>query len=82
MNDPYNINIKIENDTIYYHPNIPHGLLTETSLISSHAEQTSSFLEEYGVVPTFIDSNWVYGTFDEVHGNWSGMIGDVRGFNI
>ena len=78
MEDPYNILIRIENDTIFYKPNIPHGLMSDTSLISSHAEQVSSFLEEYGIVPTFIDSNRVYGAYDEVNGNWTGMIGHVN----
>ena len=77
MDDPYNINIKIKDDIIYYYPNIPHGLWTGTSLIASHAEQTNTFLEEFGIVPTFIDSKWVYGAYDEVNGNWTGMIGHV-----
>ena len=44
------------------------------------ADQVNSFLDMNAIDPTYIDPNWVYGYFDEVHGNWTGMIGHVSVF--
>ena len=51
-------------------------------MIAQPSEQVNSFLEAYGIVPTYLDPNYVFGYFDEVNGIWTGMIGHVSLFAI
>ena len=44
----------------------------------SQIHHVNSFNELYNVVPTYIFSpGCEYGRYDEVYGNWSGMLGHV-----
>ena len=78
MEDDYYF-LKIENNTLITYPPFEHQRMEGFSTISFPAEHVNTFLEANDIIPTYIDPNYVYGYFDEVNGNWTGMIGHVKG---
>ena len=80
MEDDY-LYILIENNTMISYPpwDIEEFLYkcTGNCDLAYAPDHIISFLERYPVVPTYIDAGYEYGRYDEVHGNWSGMIGHV-----
>ena len=68
---------KVENNMLMTYPPFEHQRKEGYSMIAQPSEQVNSFLEAYGIVPTYLDPNYVFGYFDEVNGIWTGMIGHV-----
>ena len=61
---------------------ILHGLLVGySSFITQIPELVGDFIASHDIVPDYVDANFVYGVYDAVHGNWTGMIGIVRNVN-
>ena len=55
-----------------------HGLFTEDEFITHPHEHVLEFIEMYGVVPDYVESeDFIYGYIDEVTGEWTGMVGNV-----
>lgn len=75
MDDHY-LYLKVENNTLLTYP-FEHELKEGYSFVAFPSEHINSFLEAHGIVPTYIDSNYDYGYYDEVNGKWTGMIGHV-----
>ena len=70
--------LKVENSTlITYPPSFEHERKEGQSLIAFPSEQVNSFLKDYNIEPTYIDPDYVYGYYDEVNRNWTGMMGHV-----
>ena len=62
---------------------ILHGLQPGySSFITIPPEKVKAFIDYHDIIPDYVDANNVYGVFDEVHGNWTGMIGIVRNSNL
>ena len=78
MEDDY-LHLKVVNNKLITFPKIEfeHQRREGEFEITPHPGQVNSFLETYNIVPTYIDPNYVYGYYDEVNGNWTGMIGHV-----
>ena len=64
----------VNNTLIIYHNNTDEWQGAGYTYI---ADQVNTFLKAYDIEPTYIDPNYTYGYFDEVNGNWTGMIGHV-----
>ena len=79
MEDDY-LYLKVENNILINYPPFEHMRREGDPMIAHVPEQVNSFLEACDIEPTYIDPNYVYGYFDEVNGNWTGMIGHVSNF--
>ena len=71
------VHLKVENNTLITYPPLQHQRIEDLPFIALFPEHINSFLEAYNIEPTYIDPNYVYGIFDEIHGNWTGMMGHV-----
>ena len=45
--------------------------------ISRDFEIVGEFLRQHNIIPTWIDSNFTFGWYDEESGKWTGEIGKV-----
>ena len=49
-----------------------------SSYIPYDFEIIGEFLRQHNIIPTWIDSNFTFGWYDEESGKWTGEIGKVR----
>ena len=61
--------------------NINSRMSHDNKLISKQfdpPEHINTFIARNGLAVDYIDPNYVYGRYNNLFGNWSGMIGHVR----
>ena len=52
--------------------------IDDESSIPYYFEVIGEFLRQHNIIPTWIDSNFTFGWYDEESGKWTGEIGKVR----
>ena len=71
--------ILVVNNTLVTYPPFLHGEMSSigSGNIPYPPEHINTFIEAYNIVPDYIDPDYIYGRYNELHGNWSGMLGHV-----
>ena len=77
MEDDY-LNIMVKDNNMEIYPTYLHGMNTGHFFITSPPEHINTFIARNGLAVDYIDPNYVYGRYNNLFGNWSGMIGHVR----